>query len=370
MSLRISSSLLVGHAARIGNPRQVAKAGFGIATVVGRNEPAVQYDIRNCNARRYVGSFAITLSPPTTTFIVGSSSWMDATTTTTIPKTTAKISMTRRWKNKRSKMGQHLQKLDEMAHAGERETAEERRNKKKDKKTGKKNKGTNDNDDEERTRSTDEKDLDEDDEESQDHEMEQDDDSILPDSAVVKDRMLKQVQKFQEFLKGVRGSEPTPEMFESIAVHDAYGKGTGSAPMKAVAQVVIQSPTLAVATCFDPSTTKAVIQAIREKLELNPQLLNDNDGTINIPLPRVSMETRKALAQSVQKRAEMFRKRIRETRNKAVAIAKKGIAGQLEHVSKDDAFRVQQDIEKVKDEALSALNALVDAKSDDIMAVK
>jgi len=264
-------------------------------------------------------------------------------------------------------MGQHLQKLDEMAHASESEAAEERRKKKKDRKASKKHKGGK----QETTTSAEttaaqeaepDKEMEEEEEPEEEH-----DETILPETSEVKRRMQVHVEKYKEFLKGVRGGEPTPEFFDGIAVMDAYGKGTGASPLKSLAQVVISSPTLAMATCFDPATTKAVALAIRDKLDLNPQL--DDDGVIKIPLPRVSMESRKQTAAAVSKRAELFRQRVHQTRNKAMAVVKKGVAGQLEHVSKDDAFRVQTEIEKIKDAAITEINALTDAKNEDIMRV-
>ena len=272
-----------------------------------------------------------------------------------------------RWSRKGAKMGQHLQKLDEMAHGGESEAAQERRKKKKDRKAAKKHKG-----DKHETTTTAEatagveaepdKEMEEEEEPEEEH-----DETILPETSEVKRRMQVHVEKYKEYLKGVRGGEPTPEFFDGIAVMDAYGKGTGASPLKAVAQVVIASPTLAMATCFDPATTKAVALAIRDKLDLNPQ--PDDDGVIKIPLPRVSMESRKQTAAAVSKRAELFRQRVHQTRNKAMAVVKKGVAGQLEHVSKDDAFRVQNEIEKIKDAAITEINALTDAKNEDIMRV-
>jgi ribosome recycling factor len=265
-----------------------------------------------------------------------------------------------------AKKGLHLQKLDEMAHNSERDAAEERRKKKKEKTAARKSKkGASPA--EEASASSNTKDSDDWDEELEEEEEEEHDDSILPDPAQVKKRMLSHVDGFKEYLKGVRGAEPTPELFDDVMVTDAYGKGTGSTSLKSVAQIVISSPTLAVATCFDPATSKAVSVAIRDKLELNPQV--EEGGTIKIPLPRVSMESRQQTAAAVQKRAENYRQRIRKNRRTALDVVKQGVAGKLEHVSKDDAFRVQQEIEIITETVIKELNQVADKKHDDIMAV-
>lgn len=280
-----------------------------------------------------------------------------------------------RWKhrNKSARLGHHLQKLDEMAHSTEREVAQERRQKKKDRKAAKKGKkggGTDGGD----IIMHDERDEEEE-EEHDEHvegveaeEEEEHDETLLPDPAEVELRMHKHVGKFKDYIRGVRGGEPTPEMFDDISVLHAYGKGSGMAPLKSLAQVVISSPTMAVATCFDPATAKAVSMAIRDKLELaNPQV--EDGGVVRIPMPRASLESRQNTARQVEQRAEQFRQRVHQTRNKAMTVVKQGVAGKLEHVSKDDAFRVQEAIDKGKDAALLEINALAEKKKEDIMSV-
>lgn len=272
-----------------------------------------------------------------------------------------------------AKKGLHLQKLDEMAHSTEREAAEERRKKKKEKTAARKGKKGGDSDSTAAaaaTMSSSNASNDDDaewDEEPEEEEEEEDDESVLPEPAAVKKKMVKHVEGFKEYLKGVRSGEATVELFDGIVVADAYGSGTGSAPLKSVAQIVISSPTLAVATCFDPATVRAVSVAIRNKLELNPQ--TEEGGIIRIPLARPSMESRQQTASSVQKRAENYRQRIRKNRRTALDVVKQGVAGKLEGVSKDDAFRVQQEIEAITDAVIKDLNQVAEKKHNDIMAV-
>jgi ribosome recycling factor len=153
-----------------------------------------------------------------------------------------------------------------------------------------------------------------------------------------------------------------------VIVHDAYGRNTGTVSIKAVAQIVMTSHTMATATCFDPTTSKAVVVAIRDTLDLNPQA-EEGTGTIQIPIPRISMEVRQQMVSTVQKRAEQFRVRIRNHRRSVLDTVKQGVAGKLEGVSKDDAFRVQQDIETMTDVVVKELNKLCEKKENDIMSV-
>jgi ribosome recycling factor len=283
-------------------------------------------------------------------------------------------SFSTRWKHKSAKIGLHLQNLNEMAHENVRQEADEKRRKKKEKNAVRKNKSdesgredvskradsieTADQSSGEDTSSNDS--FEEDDDVDDEHNVE----GVLPVPANVRERMMKQVRQFEEYLKTVRGGEPTPELFDNIFVN-AYGDP--NTPLQAVAQIVLVSHTLATATCFDPALGKAVATAVRNKLSLNPSV--DEGGIVQIPIPRVSLESRQTTSAQVKKRAEVFRQRIRGVRRKALDIVKQGVAGKLEHVSKDDAFRVQKDIESMADDIIQKINVAADKKHEDIMVV-
>ena len=268
-----------------------------------------------------------------------------------------------------AKTGNHLEALDDMAHNKSREEAQERRIKKKDKKATKKNKGKKEDETHAAAAVPDEQDNDDDDNDDMDDAHNDDDfndeedEELLPNPVRVKQRMQKIVDRFEESLKAIRGSEPTPELFDDVLV-DAYGS---MAPLKSVAQVVIVTATQATATCFDPATAKAVSTAIRDALSLNPSI--EEGGVVKIPLPRVSMETRQKTAAALGKKTESFRQRIRKVRRKALDVVKQGVAGKIEGVSKDDAFRVQKEVEALTDQVIQSLNDSAEKKHESIMSV-
>jgi len=295
-----------------------------------------------------------------------------------------------RWRHGGGKLGHMKETLDELAHRPEREAAQERRQKKKEKAEAKRNtsKGKN----QKGKGETDEKvtapassqsaaniedDLDfwndNDNFDDSDAEDEQeggdadgDEEPTLPDVDQVELKMMNCVDRFQESLKSIRGAEPTPEMFDDIQVL-AYGSQT---PLKAVAQVVIVSPTLAQITCFDPSVAKDVQKAIQLSLDqLNPQI--EEGGTIKVPLPRVSMEVREQTAKQLKKKAEATKQRIRQIRRKAMDVVKQGKDGKLggAGISKDDAFARGKDIDALTERVTERLQKVMDEKMDFIMAV-
>jgi ribosome recycling factor len=260
-------------------------------------------------------------------------------------------------------MGQHLQTLDEMAHTESRTQAQERRQHLKDKKVARKDHSHKHHDSQSQSSSSNPHNDDEDDHDHEEDDEEDHEEGVLPNVDRVKERMQKVIAKFIESLKGIRGAEPTPELFEDLPI-TAYGTQN---PLKSVAQVVIVSPTLASITCFDPAITKDVAKALQVQMSLNPSI--EDGGVVRVPLPRVSMESRQATATQLGKRTESYRKRIRTVRQKALHVVKPGVAGKLEGISKDDAFRVQKDIEAATEEAMTQLNKLSKDKHDTILAV-
>ena len=270
-------------------------------------------------------------------------------------------------------MGQHLDSLREQAHRVSHEEAKEKRNKRKNKRGGKAEDSVNtefesieDDDDSEDGMFG----LDHEDNESS---TESNESTALPDPVQLKKTMLNVVDRLKESFKSIRGGEPTPELFDSVLVQ-AYGD---TVHLSSVAQVVLVSPTLAHVTCFDPALAKQVRNAIRDTLELNPQLDSDtgnhnnnmDQGLVTVPLPRISMETRQKIVHQLHKQAEATRTRIRNLRRKAMDTVKMGKEGKIEGIGKDDAFRVAKEIDAVVEDVNALIQKVLDDKEASVMAV-
>lgn len=246
--------------------------------------------------------------------------------------------MQRRWFGRKAgKMGKHLQNLDELAHRQAKERNPQNRS-------------------DSEMLSLEESTV-----------TETDDDQAivsLPLVSDVKARMMKVVLATKESLKAIRGSEPSPELFDSVQVK-AYG---ALAPLNSIGQVVINSPTLATISCFDPDNAPSVRDAIRDMqgMNFNPRI---EDGTVVIPIPRVSAETRKATVKQLGKMAENTKQRIRRIRRDYLDVVKKVKDGKIEGISEDDAFRTGKEIDAVTEECIKVLNDVVQKKQDSIMSV-
>lgn len=253
---------------------------------------------------------------------------------------------------KASKMGHHIENLDEMAHKDSREEARNRREEKK-----KKSK---------KARMSSSKEA-ADDEVVDDNidNVDEDGNQLLPESTTVRSKMLLVIASIERSFSSIRGGEATPELFDNVRV-SAYGE---IVPLSSVGQVVIEDAQRATISCYDPSVASDVRDAVRDMpgLSLNPYLEEGGSGVVIIPIPRVSEETRKEIVKELGRQAENGRQRIRKIRRSAMDIVKKGKDGKLEGISKDDAFRVGKEVDSVTEEVLSVLNDIVDKKQKSVM---
>ena len=173
-----------------------------------------------------------------------------------------------------------------------------------------------------------------------------------------REQMLKSVDSTRHHLATIRSGKASPALLETVRV-EAYGQ---SMPLNQIAGISAPEPRLLTVQPWDKGLVGAIEKALKASdLGLNPA----NDGTvIRVPLPVLTEERRKDLVKVVRKLAEEGRVSIRHHRTELMAKAKK-----LEHVSEDDKKHSEKEIQKVHDDAIKQLDALVKAKEDEIMEV-
>lgn len=172
--------------------------------------------------------------------------------------------------------------------------------------------------------------------------------------ADLKSKMQGTWERLEQQFARMRGSAPTPELFESARV-DAYGS---MQPLSAVGQVSIVSATLVEVHCFDPDLSNAVADSLR-LLEMNPQII---EGKLTIPFPRPSQEARDLVAKTAAKAAEKAKIRVRHLRQKAKDQVKK-VAKQH---SEDDVHRRNVWIDSLTDETNKKITNLLEKKKAQI----
>ena len=170
--------------------------------------------------------------------------------------------------------------------------------------------------------------------------------------------MHKAVENTKREFSGIRSGKATTSLLDIVRV-DAYGS---SVPLNQVAMVAAPEPRLLTVQPFDKSLSSAIEKAIREAdLGLNP---STQGNLIRVPLPALSEERRKELVKVVHKLAEEGRIAVRHARPDALSRIKK-----LEKVPEDDKTRAEKEVQKVTDEHIKQIDALIHAKEAEIMEV-
>ncbi len=178
--------------------------------------------------------------------------------------------------------------------------------------------------------------------------------------AETRKRMEAVLEHVRRELAGVRTGRPSVTILDSVHV-DAYGT---SVPLNQVASLSIPDPTTIVAQPFDPSLTNAIERAIRvANLGLNPA----NDGKIvRIPLPPLTEERRKELSRLVHKMAEEGRNGVRLVRREANDRLKKMFRDSI--ISEDEERRALDEVQKLTDQQVAAIDDLQKKKDADLLA--
>ena len=173
-----------------------------------------------------------------------------------------------------------------------------------------------------------------------------------------REQMLKAVDNTKREFTSIRSGKASPALLDTVRV-DAYGQ---SMPINQVAGVSAPEPRLITVQPWDKGLIGAIEKAIQAAdLGLNPA----NDGTlIRVPLPPLTEERRKELVKLVHKLAEEGRVAVRHARTEAIQRVKK-----VEHVSDDDKRRADKDVQKLHDDAIHQIDALIKAKEQEIMEV-
>jgi ribosome recycling factor len=178
---------------------------------------------------------------------------------------------------------------------------------------------------------------------------------IMKDARAHMDKAIESVK--HEFAS-VRSSKATTNMLDTVRV-EVYGS---MMMLNQVASLAAPEPRLLTVTPFDKSQIKVIEKAIREsELGLDPVT---QGAMIRVPLPQMNEERRRDLVKIVHKFAEEGRIGIRHWRTEARAGLKK-----LDGVSEDDVKHAEKDLQKVHDEYIGKIDALMKAKEHEIMEV-
>lgn len=179
--------------------------------------------------------------------------------------------------------------------------------------------------------------------------------------AIIKDarqQMERAVENTKRELGGIRSGKASPAMLDVVRV-EMYGSMMA---LNQVAAVATPEARLILVTPFDKTQAKVIEKAIRDAgLGLDPA---HQGNVIRVPLPSMNEERRKELVKIVHKLAEEGRIAVRHARTESRDKLKK-----LSGVSEDDVKHAEKDLQKVHDEYLGRIDALVKTKEAEMMEV-
>ncbi|MDQ6881621.1 MAG: ribosome recycling factor [Pseudomonadota bacterium] len=185
--------------------------------------------------------------------------------------------------------------------------------------------------------------------------------TIADTSKTTEAKMDQSIAAFQHNLSKIRTGRASPGMLDTVHV-DYYG---ASVPISQVANVsLLDARTLSVQP-WEKGMGPKIEKAIRESdLGLNPASMGD---LIRVPMPPMSEERRKEMTKLVRQEGESAKIAVRSLRRDANEAVKKLVKDKA--ASEDEQKRAEADIQKVTDRHIIAIDQMVAAKEQEILAV-
>ena len=177
----------------------------------------------------------------------------------------------------------------------------------------------------------------------------------------LEDKMKRALATVTRELSEIRTGRASPALVEHVTV-DYYGAAT---PLKQLAAITAPEPHLLVIQPWDAKAAPEIEKAIQKaSLGISPVV----DGKIiRLPIPQLTGERREQLTKLVHKLAEEGRVNIRTLRRDANEDIKKLKADK--QASEDDAFKAQDQIQKLTDRYIEQINALVKSKEKELHTI-
>ena len=183
-------------------------------------------------------------------------------------------------------------------------------------------------------------------------------DELLADA---RERMGKSVESTNHEFASVRTGRASPALLDRIVV-DYYGAQT---PLRQLATINAPEARLLTVQPYDQSSIKAIERAI---MESDVGLTPSNDGRlIRLMVPELNEERRRELVKVARHIAEDGRVAIRNIRRDTMHDLRELRDGG--DVGADDEHRAEVELQKVTDERIAELDALLKGKESEILEV-
>ena len=177
----------------------------------------------------------------------------------------------------------------------------------------------------------------------------------------VTNRMAKSVEALSDNLAKVRTGRAHASLLDHLHV-SYYGSDV---PLKQVANIGVEDARTLTVQPYEQQMVSVVEKAIMESdLGLNP---NTAGTLIRVPMPQLTEERRRDMTKIVRAEAEQARVAVRNIRRDGNHDLKDLVKEKL--ISEDDEHRGQEIIQKLTDQHVKEIDALLETKEKDLMSV-
>lgn len=183
-------------------------------------------------------------------------------------------------------------------------------------------------------------------------------DDVKKDAA---ERMAKSVEALTHELAKIRTGRAHPSLLDHITV-SYYGS---EMPIRQVANVTAEDARTLAVTPWERGMVQAVEKAIMQSdLGLNP---NTAGSVIRVPMPPLTEERRRDLIKVARHEAEQARVAVRNIRRDANGELKDLVKEKL--ISEDQERRGQELVQKLTDQYVKEVDAVLTEKEQDLMSI-
>lgn len=176
-----------------------------------------------------------------------------------------------------------------------------------------------------------------------------------------KERMAKSVEVLGQNFNKIRTGRAHPSLLDSIRI-DYYGSET---PLSQVANINIEDARTLSVTPWEKNLVPDIERAImKSDLGLNPSTAG---SVIRIPMPPLTEETRKGYIKQARQEAEHGRVAVRNIRRDVMADIKD--LQKAKEISEDEERRAQDEVQKITDTHIAAMDAALVEKEKDLMEI-
>lgn len=173
-----------------------------------------------------------------------------------------------------------------------------------------------------------------------------------------KEKMNNSIDVLNRELANIRAGKANASILSNVKV-EYYGT---LVPLNQVASINIPEARVLLISPYDKSALDAIEHAINSSdLGLNPA--NDGD-VIRLVIPQLTGERRKEIAKKVGKEAEEARIAVRNVRREGMDSIKKQLKNS--DITEDAFHDIEDQIQKVTDNAVAQIDKLADAKEKEI----